>query len=237
VYFVKQIRKRLTYANVMSSIAVFLILGGATAFAARKIGSHQLKSNSVTTAKIKRNAVSTAKIKKNAVSTAKIRGSAVTNAKLGEGSVTFNKIATGTTVIATATGTIAATQGSAPETPADIPLSGTTSFTPQAGVLNLLNIEVKGNNLAPTGVNACTPAVVPFVNDNAFEVAQGVLTVRAFPPTKEEPTGLQPVTGETAPLGLTSPGVNQTIALKLFGDTDCPANASVSVAIAVTQSK
>ena len=32
--FVKQIRKRLTYANVMSSIAVFLVLGGATAFAA-----------------------------------------------------------------------------------------------------------------------------------------------------------------------------------------------------------
>ena len=34
----KQIRKRLTYANVMSSIAVFLVLGGATAFAAKKIG-------------------------------------------------------------------------------------------------------------------------------------------------------------------------------------------------------
>ena len=30
----KPIRKRLTYANVMSSIAVFLVLGGATAFAA-----------------------------------------------------------------------------------------------------------------------------------------------------------------------------------------------------------
>jgi hypothetical protein len=52
---VKHIRKRLTYANVMSSIAVFLILGGATAFAAKKIGSNQLKSNSVTTAKIKKN--------------------------------------------------------------------------------------------------------------------------------------------------------------------------------------
>ena len=35
----KQIRKRLTYANVMSSIAVFLVLGGATAFAASKIGA------------------------------------------------------------------------------------------------------------------------------------------------------------------------------------------------------
>ena len=46
----KQIRKRLTYANVMSSIAVFLVLGGATAIAAQqKIGTKQLKANSVTT--------------------------------------------------------------------------------------------------------------------------------------------------------------------------------------------
>jgi hypothetical protein len=61
---VKQIRKRLTYANVMSSIAVFLILGGATAFAAKKIGTNQLKGRSVTAAKIKKNAVTASKIKK-----------------------------------------------------------------------------------------------------------------------------------------------------------------------------
>ena len=48
----KLIRKRLTYANVMSSIAVFLILGGATAFAAKKIGSNEIKGNSITTGKI-----------------------------------------------------------------------------------------------------------------------------------------------------------------------------------------
>jgi hypothetical protein len=72
---VKHIRKRLTYANVMSSIAVFLILGGATAFAAKKIGAKQLKPNSVTTAKIKKNAVTTAKIKNNAVTGAKVNES------------------------------------------------------------------------------------------------------------------------------------------------------------------
>jgi hypothetical protein len=56
----------------MSSLAVFLVLGGATAFAAKKIGSNQLKANSVTTAKIKKNAVTTAKIKNNAVNGAKV---------------------------------------------------------------------------------------------------------------------------------------------------------------------
>lgn len=73
----KQIRTRLTYANVMSSIAVFLVLGGATAFAASKIGSNQLKSNSVTTGKIKKEAVTTAKIKKDAVTGAKVKESSL----------------------------------------------------------------------------------------------------------------------------------------------------------------
>jgi hypothetical protein len=65
---VKQIKKRLTYANVMSSIAVFLVLGGATAIAAgqlgkNSVGSKQLKKNAITTAKIKNGAVTGAKVK------------------------------------------------------------------------------------------------------------------------------------------------------------------------------
>lgn len=73
----KQFKKRLTYANVMSSIAVFLVLGGATAIAA-----NQLAKNSVGSKQLKKNAVTAAKIKKNAVTTAKIRNRAVTGAKV-----------------------------------------------------------------------------------------------------------------------------------------------------------
>ena len=83
----KKIRKRLTYANVMSSIAVFLMLGGATAIAAKKIGKNQIKANAITTGKIKKNAVTTAKLKKNAVTTAKIRNEAVTGDKINEGTL------------------------------------------------------------------------------------------------------------------------------------------------------
>ncbi len=69
----KQIRKRLTYANVMSSIAVFLVLGGA-AFAATKlpknsVGTKQLKKNAVVTAKIKNNAVNGAKVNESTLGT------------------------------------------------------------------------------------------------------------------------------------------------------------------------
>lgn len=70
----KRLRKRLTYANVMSSIAVFLVLGGGAAFAAGKlaknsVGTKQLKNNAVTTKKIKNNAVTGAKVKESSLGT------------------------------------------------------------------------------------------------------------------------------------------------------------------------
>ena len=42
----KPLRKRLTYANVMSSIAVFLVLAGGTAFAATPLGKNPLAASS-----------------------------------------------------------------------------------------------------------------------------------------------------------------------------------------------
>ena len=68
----------------MSSIAVFLVLGGGAAYAAKKIGSHELRGGAVTTAKIKRKRSGRSKIKAGAISTAKIATAAVTNARLAD---------------------------------------------------------------------------------------------------------------------------------------------------------
>jgi hypothetical protein len=78
----KQIRKRLTYANVMSSIAVFLVIGGASAFAASQLGK-----NSVGSKQLKKNSVTAAKIKKNAVTGAKIKDGTITGSKINLGTV------------------------------------------------------------------------------------------------------------------------------------------------------
>jgi len=83
----KQLRKRLTYANVMSTLSVFLILGGATAFAASKIGTKDIQANAVTSGKIAKEAVVAGKIKANAVTSAKVANGAITSSKLGAGSV------------------------------------------------------------------------------------------------------------------------------------------------------
>jgi hypothetical protein len=96
---VKQIRKRLTYANVMSSLAVFLVLGGAAVAASQlpknSVGAKQLKKNGVTAAKIKKNAVTSAKIKNGAVTSGKLGAAAVTNSNLADGAVTSGKLGDG----------------------------------------------------------------------------------------------------------------------------------------------
>jgi hypothetical protein len=70
----------------MSSIAVFLVLGGATALAAglakNSVGSKQLKANAVTAKKIKKNAVTNKKIKANAVTGAKVKDGSLSGADI-----------------------------------------------------------------------------------------------------------------------------------------------------------
>jgi hypothetical protein len=112
-----QIRKRLTYANVMSSIAVFLVLGGGAAFAAlgkNTVGTRQLKPNSVNrgilarnsvypgkinleavkAGRIAKNAIASDRLRNNIVSTDKLQDLAVTSGKLADNAVNQPKVAT-----------------------------------------------------------------------------------------------------------------------------------------------
>jgi hypothetical protein len=78
----------------MSSLAVFLILGGATAFAAiKKVGANEIKANSIKTGKIVKEAVTAGKIKVGAVTETKIGDGAVTTNKIADNAVTTAKIA------------------------------------------------------------------------------------------------------------------------------------------------
>jgi hypothetical protein len=82
----------------MSTIAVFLVVGGASAFAATElaknsVGAPQLKGNAVTTGKIKKDAVTAGKIKDGAIGESKLGPSAVTNGKLADNAVNAGKIA------------------------------------------------------------------------------------------------------------------------------------------------
>jgi hypothetical protein len=107
----KQLRKRLTYANVMSSIAVFLVLGGGAAFAANQLGKNsvgkkQLKANSVTAAKIKKNAITTAKIKNAAVTGAKVKDGSITGAEINAATLATVPNSATTNVVKAGKGTL-----------------------------------------------------------------------------------------------------------------------------------
>ena len=84
----------LTYANVMSTIAVFGVLGGG-AYAAAQIGPRDIKRNAVRSKHIKKNQVARKHLKRNVVSAAKIASGAVTGSKLAGGAVTGDKLADG----------------------------------------------------------------------------------------------------------------------------------------------
>lgn len=64
----RRLSSKLTYANVMSTLCFFLLLGGgayaATQLPKNSVGPKQLRKNSVTTKKLKSEAVTAAKVKK-----------------------------------------------------------------------------------------------------------------------------------------------------------------------------
>jgi hypothetical protein len=126
---VKQIRKRLTYANVMSSIAVFLVLGGGAAYAAKKIGSNEIKGNSITTGKIKKEAVTRAKIKKAAIDPSKLADNAVTTSKIADDAVTGDKVKESTLgTVPSATNATTASNLTPPEAYHEIGTTGQPPF-------------------------------------------------------------------------------------------------------------
>ena len=223
----RAVLRRLTYANVIATLALFLALGGGAVWAA----SH--KSAKVGTGKLKPNAVTAGKIKANAVTQAKIRNNAVTNAKIREGAVNLGKIAAGTFVIASATSAPVSVDGpSAVQVSFNAPLT----FTPAAGTVYLMSIEARGANLARSGTEPCRVQVVPLVN--GAEWGGGApLVLSAFEPTPEAPSGTIPAAGQTSPVGLTATGATQTIGAKLIGGPRCSSTSSATVAVAVTQLK
>ena len=93
------LRPRLTFANVMSVIAVFIALGGASyavTLAKNSVGAKQIKKNAVRGAEIKSHAVGGAEIKSDAVGGAEIGSGQVGSGEVAEGSLVGDDIADGT---------------------------------------------------------------------------------------------------------------------------------------------
>lgn len=92
----KRFRPRLTYANVIASLALFVALGGsavAAGLAKNSVGPNQLKKGAVTVSKIGKKAVNSGKIAPKAVTAGKLGPNAVLPGNLGPGIISTDKIA------------------------------------------------------------------------------------------------------------------------------------------------
>ncbi|HTR74891.1 MAG TPA: hypothetical protein VMH33_06470 [Solirubrobacterales bacterium] len=91
----KRFRPRLTYANVIASLALFIALGGAAVAAGlpkNSVGAKQLKNGAVTAKKIGKQAVTSGKIAPQAVVAGKLGANAVLPGNLGAGIISTDKI-------------------------------------------------------------------------------------------------------------------------------------------------
>jgi hypothetical protein len=91
----RKLRQRLTYANVASSLALFLAVSSGSALAASQIGTSQIKNHAVTTSKLANNAVTTAKINNGSVTGNDIAQNTITSANVKNGSLQASDFASG----------------------------------------------------------------------------------------------------------------------------------------------
>lgn len=97
----KRFIPKLSYSNVIATIALFVALGGAAVAAGlpkNSVGPNQLKRGAVTAAKIRKQAVTSGKLAPGAVIPGKIGPNAVGPSNIGNGAITSAKIGAGAVI-------------------------------------------------------------------------------------------------------------------------------------------
>ncbi len=179
----RTIRSKLTYANVMSTIAVFLLLGGGAAFAATKLGK-----NSVGTKQIKNQAVTAAKIKNGAITGTQVKSGSLTGTQINSSTMGTVPSATNATTASSAT-TAATASGLTP--PEAINLVNASNEPPfEGGSRNLVSPVVSG--LPPAGFYKDHDGIVHL--EGAIQVGTEELSSN-FVPIFTLPPGFRPANG------------------------------------------
>ncbi len=96
-----RLAQKLSYSNVIATIALFIALGGAAVAAGlprNSVGTNQLKRGAVTAAKIKKGAVTSGKLAQKSVSAGKLGANAVLPGNIGNGAITSAKIGAGAVI-------------------------------------------------------------------------------------------------------------------------------------------
>jgi hypothetical protein len=201
-----------SYANVASTLALFVAVSGASAYAAnqlaeRSVGEPQLRPGAVTAEKIRPNAITAPKIKAGAVKQGKLAGGSITAAKMTASAVATASLANGAvTNDKLAPGAVTGEKA----------LESTFSQVPSAAKADSATVAESANPLAFAAVNA-DASLDPNLSKGIAAVSEGSLggtyciTAAGFNPRGAQVTPRLAISGEISAYAL------------IGGSADCPA--------------
>jgi hypothetical protein len=123
------IRKRLTYANVVSTLALCIVIAGGTAAALpgkKTVQANDLKKNAVKATAIAKNAVRAAEVKTGAVGSSEVADGAVTGADVADQGLGYQDLGSNSVIARMASTASIQTGDGGQANPVSIPLSGNT---------------------------------------------------------------------------------------------------------------
>jgi len=205
------LRSRLNYANVVATIALILVVGGGTVYAAAQLGKDSVKSKNIA---------------KGAVKNSDLAKKAVTSPKVKNGSIEAKDLAAGVVPALDADVTGSATAGPKgginTNAITDLPLSGMTSFTVNAGEVGAIAAEGQFTVASTSAAQSCDPFVGLLVNGKE---------TRVFVSPEDATNSTTPIQSNgydaDGPFGLLSPGTPLTITAVIGGDPDCTAGSQL----------
>ena len=225
----RRLRAGLTYVNVVATLALFLALGGGAVWAANKITSKQIGKGAVKNKNLAKNAVKAKNLAKNSVTSAKTRQERGQERESRRRGGQLREI------------------GGRDERGRQLrggPLSGqpgraggiqpAAERDSVAGQPLTVSVEARAT-FANEGGLPCV--VVPFPVVNGNPMLFGELSALVSPGgISQFPNGIT-VSENSFPVGLTAPGVPQTISLYVINQGNCTPASTVQVSVVVTQAK
>ena len=190
----KALRARLTYANVVATIALFFALTGGAVYAARKIHSRNIARNAVKSRNLAKNAVKVRNLAPNSVNSSKIADGSIAPADFAPGA--------GAAVLGSFEG------GSVPVTDGSLnaayPLNPSGNFSLDTGAAALIAADVQATIAWDSSIGGCQASATLLLDG----------TVAGSIPFSNPNTSLQTQRSSQV-LGLvTSPGNHQITAVR-----------------------
>jgi hypothetical protein len=152
---------RLSYSNVVATLALFLALSGGIVWAAARLNGRQIKPNSLPGNRIKKKT-----LKRNRFAPRTLPGLTIADARASN------------------------LPGARTSTPTPVALSGTTQFTPVAGKPDLLEMELRASPVDPDGAGPrkCFPQVFVYVNGLKVKELNALQDLDGTSPDGSDPT-------------------------------------------------